>query len=115
MSTTRKTILVTGGCGYIGSHTIVLLLEQNYNVVVIDNLVNSSMISMDRVSTLAGLTAEDRAERLIVHVVDLCSEPDVRVIFQKSPQFHSAIHFAGLKVCSWYQALEPESGSFWFD
>ena len=40
-----KTILVTGGCGYIGSHTVLQLLEQGYNVVVIDNLSNSSFES----------------------------------------------------------------------
>jgi UDP-glucose 4-epimerase len=95
---TNKTVLVTGGCGYIGSHTIVLLLEQNYNVVVVDNLVNSSPISLDRVATIVGLTAEERATRMIFHQVDLCNEAELRKVFEQSPPFVSAIHFAGLKV-----------------
>ena len=41
MAQQRESILVTGGCGYIGSHTIVRLIEQSYNVVVVDNLANS--------------------------------------------------------------------------
>jgi UDP-glucose 4-epimerase len=98
MTTTNKTVLVTGGCGYIGSHTIVLLLEQNYNVVVVDNLVNSSAISLDRVASIVGLTAEQRAVRLVFHQVDICNEAELRKVFEKSPQFASAIHFAGLKV-----------------
>jgi nucleoside-diphosphate-sugar epimerase len=97
---TNKTVLVTGGCGYIGSHTIVLLLEQNYNVVVVDNLVNSSAISLDRVATIVGLTAEERAVRLVFHQVDICNEAELRKVFEQSPQFASAIHFAGLKVRS---------------
>ena len=49
-------ILVTGGAGYIGSHTCVELLNRGYGVVVIDNLCNSNPKSLDRVETLAGQT-----------------------------------------------------------
>jgi GDP-mannose 4,6 dehydratase len=94
----RPTVLVTGGCGYIGSHTIVLLLEQNYNVVVVDNLVNSSVVSLDRVATITGLTETERSQRLRFHQVDVCNESELRKVFESSPQFHSTIHFAGLKV-----------------
>ena len=94
----RPTVLVTGGCGYIGSHTIVLLLEQNYNVVVVDNLVNSSVVSLDRVATITGLTEQERSQRLRFHQVDVCNEIELRKVFESSPQFHSTIHFAGLKV-----------------
>lgn len=93
-----KTILVTGGCGYIGSHTISCLLEKDYNVVVVDNLVNSSPKSLDRVCEIVGLNEEQRKERLVVHEVDLCNESDIRKVFQESPTFTSCIHFAGLKV-----------------
>jgi len=95
------TVLVTGGCGYIGSHTIVLLLEQNYNVVVVDNLVNSSAISLDRVSEIVGLTEEARKERLIFHKVDICNEAELRKVFEtccKEEPFEACIHFAGLKA-----------------
>ncbi|KAJ1669265.1 hypothetical protein EV182_008838, partial [Spiromyces aspiralis] len=49
-------ILVTGGTGFIGSHTVLELVKNNYRVVVIDNLCNSSTEPLDRVKTLAGLS-----------------------------------------------------------
>ena len=49
-----KQILVTGGCGYIGSHTCLQLLEQNYEVVVVDNLSNSKSKSLERVKQITG-------------------------------------------------------------
>jgi UDP-glucose 4-epimerase len=94
----KKTVLVTGGCGYIGSHTIVLLLQEGYNVVVVDSLVNSSPVSLDRVAAIVGLTEAERKERLIFHQVDICDEAEFRKVFVQSPPFHSAIHFAGLKA-----------------
>jgi UDP-glucose 4-epimerase len=97
-SSNNKHILVTGGCGYIGSHTIVLLLQQGYNVVVVDNLVNSSSKSLDRVAELCGLTPAERAVRLVFHNVDLCHEDDLRKVLQESPKMDGCIHFAGLKV-----------------
>jgi len=105
--TERPTVLVTGGCGYIGSHTIVLLLEQNYNVVVVDNLVNSSAVSLDRVAEIVGLTESDRKERLIFHQVNICDEKELRKVFENSPTFHAAIHFAGLKVCRNVEPMHP--------
>ncbi len=50
------TILVTGGAGYTGSHTCIELLSANYNVVVLDNLSNSSIESLNRVSKITGKT-----------------------------------------------------------
>ena len=47
-----KTVLVTGGCGYIGSHTVLSLLGRGYEVVVLDNLSNSSAIALERVSEI---------------------------------------------------------------
>ena len=91
-------VLVAGGCGYIGSHTIVCLLEQGYNVVVVDNLVNSSKVSLDRVSEIANLSEDARKERLVFHEVDLCDKESLKKVFESSPKFSSCIHFAGLKV-----------------
>ena len=88
-------ILVCGGAGYIGSHTILCLLEQGYNVVVVDNLVNSSMASLDRVAELAGLNESDRKERLVFHNVDLCDRDALKRIFETHPTFSACIHFAG--------------------
>ena len=100
MSVEAPCILVTGGCGYIGSHTITVLLEQGYNVVVVDNFINSSKVSLDRVAVICKLSNEDRKKRLICHDVDLCDEASLRKVFEESPKFASCIHFAGLKVLS---------------
>lgn len=91
-------ILVTGGAGYIGTHTIVCLLEQGYNVVVVDNLVNSSISALDRVANLVNLDEASRKERLIFHDVDLCDRDALKRVFETSPKFRTCIHFAGLKV-----------------
>eukprot|EP00529_Nitzschia_sp_RCC80_P021020 CAMPEP_0113463628 /NCGR_PEP_ID=MMETSP0014_2-20120614/12760_1 /TAXON_ID=2857 /ORGANISM="Nitzschia sp." /LENGTH=404 /DNA_ID=CAMNT_0000355637 /DNA_START=209 /DNA_END=1423 /DNA_ORIENTATION=+ /assembly_acc=CAM_ASM_000159 len=95
-----STILVAGGCGYIGSHTIVCLLEQNYNVVVVDNLVNSSTKSLDRVCEIVGLTnLEERSKRLQFYEVDMCDKLELKKVFESSPtKFQACIHFAGLKA-----------------
>lgn len=100
-TTTTKTIgsiLVTGGAGFIGSHTIVCLLEQGYNVVVVDNLSNASMTSLDRVAELADLDEAARKERLVFHDVNLCDRDALKQIFETSPTFSACIHFAGLKA-----------------
>ena len=93
-----KTILVTGGCGYIGSHTIVLLLEQGFDVVVVDNLSNSSPKSLDRVQKIVGLSDDERKKRMAFHKVDMCDEAAFRKVFEAGPTFEACIHFAGLKV-----------------
>lgn len=93
-------ILVTGGCGYIGSHTITCLLQSplNYSVVVVDNLANSSAVSLDRVAEICNLDEESRKQRLVFHNVDMCDEDAFRKVFEASPKFDACIHFAGLKV-----------------
>jgi nucleoside-diphosphate-sugar epimerase len=91
-----KYILVTGGCGYIGTHTIVCLLEQNYSVVVVDNLDNSNPISLEKVKEICKISPE--TDRLVFHEVDICREPDLRQVFEVSPKFEACFHFAGLKV-----------------
>jgi UDP-glucose 4-epimerase len=86
-----KTILVTGGAGYIGSHTCLLLLEAGYDVVVVDNLVNASRESLRRVERLAG-----RALRF--HEVDLLDAAGTREVFAREPDIAQVIHFAALKA-----------------
>ena len=98
-----KTVLVTGGCGYIGSHTVVCLLQspEEYNVVVVDNLCNSSEISLDRVCEIVGLSEEDRKVRLRFYNVDMCDEEKFKKVFLEECaeiKFEACIHFAGLKV-----------------
>lgn len=83
-------ILVTGGAGYIGSHTCLALLEADYEVVVVDNLSNSSMHSMERVENLCG-------KKLTFYKEDLLNEEGLSLIFEKEKP-DAVIHFAGLKA-----------------
>lgn len=83
-------ILVTGGAGYIGSHACVELLEAGHQIVVVDNLVNSSPISLERVRTITGRSLEfveaDIADREAMHGLF------------SAHQFDAVMHFAGLKA-----------------
>ena len=83
-------VLVTGGAGYIGSHTCVELLESGHNVVVIDNLCNSSAKSLDRVRQLTG-------KDLRFYEGDVRDEALLRKIFGEN-EIGAVIHFAGLKA-----------------
>lgn len=83
-------ILVTGGAGYIGSHTCVELLEAGYEVVVVDNLSNSSDLSLARVKEIT-------AKSLTFYEADLLDRDALVDIFEKE-KIDSVIHFAGLKA-----------------
>jgi UDP-glucose 4-epimerase len=82
--------LVTGGTGYIGSHTTLALLEAGHDVVVLDNLSNPSTESLRRVQELTGRTAH-------FHHVDLLDAPALDGVFA-AEQVEAVIHFAGLKA-----------------
>ena len=84
------TVLVTGGAGYIGSHTCVELLEKGYDVVIIDNLVNSSAKAVERVEEIAGKSVSFYQE-------DVRNRAALDRIFEKH-NISCAIHFAGLKA-----------------
>ena len=83
-------VLVTGGAGYIGSHTCLELLESGYGVVVIDNLCNSNPKSLDRVKELTG-------KKLKFYPGDVRDEALLTKIFQEN-EIGCVIHFAGLKA-----------------
>ncbi|MDO4633011.1 MAG: UDP-glucose 4-epimerase GalE [Eubacteriales bacterium] len=83
-------ILVTGGAGYIGSHTCVELLEAGYEVVVVDNLYNSSEKAIERVEKITG-------KKVKFYQADLLDKEALNAIFD-AEQIDSVIHFAGLKA-----------------
>jgi len=83
-------ILVTGGAGYIGSHTCVELLNNNYEVVVVDNLCNSSKESLKRVTQITG-------KEVIFYQDDVLDESALKKIFSEQ-NIDAVIHFAGLKA-----------------
>ena len=83
-------ILITGGAGYIGSHTCVQLLEAGYEIVVVDNLSNSSVKSLNRVKQLSGKT-------FAFAQADIRHTAAMRALF-KAHTITAVIHFAGLKA-----------------
>ncbi|MBN2017060.1 MAG: UDP-glucose 4-epimerase GalE [Candidatus Cloacimonetes bacterium] len=83
-------VLVTGGAGYIGSHTCVELLNAGHEIVVIDNLSNSKMEALDRVKEITG-------KDLIFYKIDILDKEGLREIFSQH-DFDVVIHFAGLKA-----------------
>lgn len=85
-----STILVTGGAGYIGSHTCVELLDAGYDVVVVDNLCNSSKESLKRVEKITGKSVK-------FYESDIANKEAMKNIFQENDIF-GVIHFAGLKA-----------------
>ena len=83
---TDKTVLVTGGLGYIGSHTVVELLEKDFTVVVIDNLSNSKIEILEQIEKIVG-------KKPVFYELDLLDLDKLREVFQKET-IDSVIHFA---------------------
>lgn len=83
-------ILVTGGAGYIGSHTVVELQKLGKDVVIVDNLSNSSILVLDRIEEITG-------KRPTFYELDVADKDALRAVFEKET-IESAIHFAGYKA-----------------
>ena len=83
-------ILVTGGAGYIGSHTLIELIEAGYTPVVVDNLSNGSPEALKRVEKITGA-------KIPFHKLDLRNEEELEKVFAEH-KFDAIIHFAGLKA-----------------
>jgi len=86
-----KKILVTGGTGYIGSHTVVELQQQGYEVIIIDNLSNSSLDVLDNIELISGI-------RPHFEQVDLADAALTADFFSRYPKFDGVIHFAAFKA-----------------
>ena len=84
-------ILVTGGAGFIGSHTAVELLNAGYEIVIVDNYSNSNPRSLERIRKITG-------KNFRAYEADLCDKEALEHIFKENPDIDSAIHFAGLKA-----------------
>ena len=83
-------VLVTGGCGYIGSHTVLELLKNDMEVIIVDNLINSKKDVIDKIKKI---TNKD----VTFYEIDLCDKEKLKTVFEKE-KFDSVIHFAGLKA-----------------
>lgn len=84
-------ILVTGGCGYIGSHTVVDLIEHGYEIISVDNLLNSKVKVLDGIKEITGVSVQN-------YQVDLCNRVALNEVFAKHPDISGVIHFAALKA-----------------
>ncbi len=91
----ETTVLVTGGAGFIGSHTVVELLDRGYRVVIVDDLSNSSEVAVERVRTIAGLTEDD--ECLAFYRASILDREALESIFSNH-DVDVVIHFAGFKA-----------------
>jgi UDP-glucose 4-epimerase len=87
----KKKILVTGGTGYIGSHTSVELIENGFDVVIIDNLYNSEAEVVDRIEKITGV-------RPALEIFDLCDEKKTDIFFKNNKDISAVIHFAAYKA-----------------
>lgn len=87
----KKKILVTGGTGYIGSHTSVELAGEGYDVIIIDNLYNSEAEVVDRIEKITGV-------RPLLEVFDLCDKGQVDNFFKRNTNIAAVIHFAAYKA-----------------
>ena len=96
----KQTILVTGGTGFIGSHTTVELIEAGYKVVIVDDLSNSKIEVLDGIEKITGV-------RPAFEQVDLRDKAATEAVFAKYPDIQGNIHFAALYMVSRSQKTSP--------
>ena len=84
-------ILVTGGLGYIGSHTVLKLLDFGYEVVIVDNCKNSNTRVLNKIKFIS------KKSQIQFYNYDLCDQDKIDQIFEDNPNIYAVIHFAALK------------------
>jgi UDP-glucose 4-epimerase len=89
----KRKIVVTGGTGYIGSHTSVELINEGFDVVILDNLYNSEAEVADRIKTITGIKPE-------LEIIDICDKPRLEQFFENNRDIAAIIHFAAYKAVS---------------
>jgi len=89
----KKKILVTGGTGYIGSHTTVELIKEGFDVVIIDNLYNSEAEVVDRIQKISGVKPQ-------LEIIDVCDQEKLDLFFKNNKDISAIIHFAAYKAVS---------------
>jgi UDP-glucose 4-epimerase len=87
----KKKIIVTGGTGYIGSHTVVELIGEGFEPILIDNLYNSEVVVADRIGLITGIKPQ-------LEVFDLCDSKKLDAFFRKYNDISAIIHFAAYKA-----------------
>jgi UDP-glucose 4-epimerase len=87
----NKKVLVTGGTGFIGSHTVVELISSGYDILIIDNLCNSEKVVVDSIEKITGV-------RPHLEVFDLCDNARLKTFFKSNKQIDAIIHFAAYKA-----------------
>ena len=87
----KKKILVTGGTGYIGSHTTVELIKEGFEVIIIDNLYNSEASVVDRIHKISGV-------KPVLEIIDVCDQEKLNGFFKKNKDIAAIIHFAAYKA-----------------
>lgn len=86
----KNKVLVTGGCGYIGSHTIVDLIDNGFEVISVDNNINSDISILQDVKAVTGIDVKN-------YQIDLCDLAKTQMIFDENPDLIGIVHFAALK------------------
>lgn len=87
----KKKIVVTGGTGYIGSHTAVELLNEGFEVILLDNLYNSEAEVAERIGKITGITPR-------LEIIDICDREKLELFFKKNKDVSAVIHFAAYKA-----------------
>lgn len=106
----ETTVLVTGGAGFIGSHTVVELLQRGYRVVIVDDLSNSCELAVDRIRLITGLEGGADQDRLVFYCENILDRDALNKVFD-AHDIDVIIHFAGFKAVG--ESVEKPLEYYW--